>query len=109
MAEKAPWENDGLRYQASLQNVTDVCCYKDFFESEKLDEAKKECDEAAERSQRSAVVYDRKLMTIVHRKVIEREKKSEEKNALPPKRGKKPVIERRSETKKKITNDDYFD
>jgi hypothetical protein len=114
MAEKAPWENDGLRYTAGLQDATDVCCYKDFFESEKLDEAKRECEEAAARSQRSAIVYDRKLMEIVYRKVIEREKKVEEKKALPPRRGRRKTeskIERKIETteKKKITKDDYFD
>lgn len=111
--EKAPWELDGLRYTASLQDKTEKCCYKDFFESEKLEEAKKECDEAADNNKRSAIVYDRKLMEIVHRKVIETEKKEEKSVAPPPRRGRKkvePKIERKNETpEKKRTNDDYFD
>lgn len=109
--EKAPWENDGLRYTAGLQDKTDKCCYKDFFESEKLDEAKKECDETAEKNQRSAIVYDRKMFEIVHRKVIVTEKPEENKPSPPPRRGKKkvePKVERKDEEKKR-SNDDYFD
>ena len=108
MAEKAPWENDGLRYTASLQDKTDKSCYKDFFESEKLEDAKKECDEAADKNQRSAIVYDRKLMSIVHRKVIETVKKEEEK-AVPARKGKKKVEPKIETVEKKRTNDDYFD
>lgn len=109
--EKAPWELDGLRYTAGLQDKTDKCCYKDFFESDKLDEAKKECDDAADNNQRSAIVYDRKLMEIVYRKVIETDKKEEK--PVPPRRGRRkaePKIERKNETaEKKRSNDDYFD
>ena len=106
MAEKAPWEDDGLRYVVSLQDVKDINCYKDFFESEKLDDAKKECEETADKNKRSAVVYDRKVMEIVHRKVIEGEKPAEKEKVPAPKRGRKkaePKIER------KRTNADYFD
>ncbi len=106
-----------MRYTASLQDKTDFSCYKDFFESEKLEEAKKECDTAADKNQRSAIVFDRKLPGIVHRKVIEREKVEEKSVPAPPvptpKRGRKkaePKVERRNETsEKKRTNDDYFD
>jgi len=113
--EKAPWELDGLRYTASLQDKTDFSCYKDFFESEKLEEAKTECDEAADKNQRSAIVFDRKLPGIVYRKVIEREKKEEVKAVpAPARKGKKkaepPKVEQKNETsEKKRTNDDYFD
>jgi len=124
MADERPWKDDGPRFVASLQDVTDFQCYKDFFESQKLNEAQAKADEAAEKHQRSAIVFDRKLMEIVHRKVIEREKKPEIKEKpeikapLPPpisKRGKKkpvevePVVEPKVEKpKKKITKDDYF-
>lgn len=91
---------DGPRYIASLQDVIDLSCYKDFFESEKFEVAKVKAEDAAEKHQRSAIVYDRKLMAITHKKVIEKEKKVEEKPQ--PKKGKKSK-------EKKITKDDYFE
>ena len=53
------WKADGKRYVASLQDVTDSSCYKDFFESNTFTEAKEKADEAAEKHQRSALVFDR--------------------------------------------------
>lgn len=119
--EKEPWEQDGKRYTASLQDVTDKQCYKDFFESDTCEAAKKACDEAAEKYQRSAIVFDRKSPGIIHRKVIQSVAQEEvKKPSPPPRRGKKKVEtsempveskveEPKSKPKKKvITKDDYF-
>lgn len=111
--DERPWRNDGPRFVASLQDVTDLQCYKDFFESEKLSEAKEKADEAAEKHKRSVLVFDRMLCEITYKKVVEQEKKPEAVKAPtpPPRRGKKkePVVEPKVEKpKKKITKDDYF-
>jgi hypothetical protein len=58
------------RYVVSLQTVDDRSCYKDFFETNKLEEAKREADEAAERSQRSTLVFDRKFGTVYKKEII---------------------------------------
>jgi len=58
------------RYVVSLQTVDDRSCYKDFFETNKLEEAKKEADETAERSQRSTLVFDRKFGTIYKKEIV---------------------------------------
>lgn len=122
--EKEPWEHDGKRYTASLQDVTDKQCYKDFFESDTFEAAKQACDEAAEKHQRSAIVFDRKAPGITHRKVIQSVAVKEEVKtpSPPPRRGRKKVenpvtevpVERKVEEskpkskKKVITKDDYF-
>ena len=113
MAEKAPWENDGKRYTAALQDKTDKCCYKDFEEFDTFEPAKQACDAAAERNQRSAIVYDRKMPGIIHKKVIH-SAQDEVKNPAPlPHRGKRkaaetPVEEPKPKPKKKIAQDDFF-
>ena len=58
---------DGPRYTASLQDATDTCCYKDFFETEVRREATEKAQEAADREKRKAIVYDRKEMEICER------------------------------------------
>lgn len=103
---------DGPRYVASLQDVTDTSCYKDFFEGEVFEEAKAKAEEAADKHQRSTLVYDRKLMAITHKKVIEKAKTEVEK-PVPPRRGRKKGIERKGVIPdggktKKVTTEDYF-
>jgi hypothetical protein len=114
MSDARPWQDDGKRFVASLQDVTDKSCYKDFFESEKLDETKQKVDEAVEKYQRSAIVFDRKMVEVIYRKVIQ-SKEVEPAKTLPPRRGRRkaePKIERKVEhvePKKKVINkDDYF-
>jgi hypothetical protein len=113
MTDARPWRDDGKRFVASLQDVIEPQCYKDFFESDKLNEAQEKADEAAEKHQRSVLIFDRQRCEISYKKVIEKEKKEPEK-VLPPRRGRKkvePKIERKVATvqKKKITKDDYFE
>ena len=61
---------DGPRYVASLQDVTDPSCYKDFFEGEKQEEAKERAEAKAKEAGRSTLVYDRKAMAIIHKVVV---------------------------------------
>lgn len=108
-----PWRDDGKRFVAALQDVTDPQCYKDFFESDKLCDAKEKADEAAEKYQRSVLVFDREQCETSYKKVIEKEKKEPEKKVPLPRRGRKkaePKVERKvEEPKKKVINkDDYF-
>jgi pyruvate/2-oxoacid:ferredoxin oxidoreductase alpha subunit len=110
--DERPWRDDGKRFVAALQDVIDPQCYKDFFESDKLCDAKAKADEAAEKYQRSVLVFDREQCETSYKKVIEKEKKEPEK-VLPPRRGRKKVelkVERKvEEPKKKVINkDDYF-
>lgn len=58
------------RYVVSLQTVDDRSCYKDFFETNKLEEAKREADEAAEKNQRSTLVFDRKFGTVYKKEIV---------------------------------------
>ena len=58
---------DGPRFVAALQDPTDTCCYKDFFESEVRFEAVDEAQAAADKEKRKAIVYDRKNMEITER------------------------------------------
>ena len=112
--KESPWQLDGPRFVASLQDVTDKSCYKDFFESEKLEVTKQKADDAAEKYQRSVIIFDRKMMEITYRKVIQLEVIPEK--TPPPRRGRRkvePKIERKVEEapkpkKKVITKDDYF-
>jgi hypothetical protein len=95
--------NDGLRYVASLQSETDQCCYKDFFEGTKYEEAKQKADEAADKNKRSALVYDRELMEITYKKVVESTTKVVEvKNEEKPRKT-------RTAKKKQETYDEYFE
>lgn len=57
--DERPWRLDGKRFVASLQDATDLCCYKDFFESNTLIAAKEKANAAAEKYQRSVLVFDR--------------------------------------------------
>jgi hypothetical protein len=63
---------DGPRYVASLQDVADPVCYKDFFEGEKQEEAKEKAEAKAQEAGRSTLVYDRKAMAIIHKVTVER-------------------------------------
>lgn len=96
---------DGPRYVASLQDVKDRQCYKDFYESEKQEETKQQADEAAEKAGRSAIVFDRKMHEIIHRKVIQRADDPVPKAPPPPKPKKGKKVK---EEKKKLNNDDFF-
>lgn len=99
---------DGPRYVASITSCSDLSCYKDFFESEKLEEAKEKADEAALKYQFSALVYDRKVGGIIYKKVIEMGNKEPELKVVPPpRRGRKP--KKVLPLKKEITKDDYFE
>jgi len=100
-----PWRNDGKRFVASLQDVKDFSCYKDFFESDTLVAAKEKADEAAEKHQRSVLVFDREQSEVTYKKVIDNQKKVEVKPEPPPRRGRKKAEPK----KKQITKDDYFD
>ena len=97
--------NDGPRYVASLQSETDQCCYKDFFEGGKFEEAKQKVDEAVDKNKRSALVYDRKLMEITYKRVVEN-KVTEVKNEEKPKKLKK---NEKSKKKQVETYDEYFE
>ncbi len=50
---------DGPRYTVGMRSDTDPCCYKDFFETEKLSEAKEKCDEAVAKYGKCCIVWDR--------------------------------------------------
>jgi len=120
------------RYVVSLQTVDDRSCYKDFFETNKLEEAKKEADEAAERSQRSTLVFDRKFGTVYNKEIVRPNdvvvkpvakpqptktikkvvpvEEPPEKEAPPAKKRGRPkkVIGEVKVKKQQISNDDYF-
>jgi hypothetical protein len=98
---------EGPRYVAGLRDKTDLCCYKDFFETEKFEEAKQEADAAADKNKRNTIVYDRKLMEITYRKVVQEEVK-----AAPPKPQKvfrKGKAKKEEEPSKGPSKDDFFE
>ena len=99
---------DGPRYIAGIQDEKDKCCYKDFFETETLYEAKEKADEKSEKVNRSAIVFDRKLMEIVHRKVIEVAVESPKKKPEIQRRGKKKKLTNEEKRKEKSDTDEYF-
>jgi len=84
---------DGPRYVAGVQDDKDRSCYKDFFETETLHEAKTKADEKSAKVKFSTLVFDRKLMEIVYKKVVVKDE------VKIPQRGKKKKIEE---------EDDYF-
>ena len=47
------------RYHVGMRSDTDPCCYKDFFETEKLSEAKEKAQEACDKYGKACVVWDR--------------------------------------------------
>jgi hypothetical protein len=109
---KAPWEEDGKRYVAGLQNATDPSCYNDIFESDTFTEAKQKADEAAEKHQRNAIVFDRKNpCDNWYKKVIEKKEDKPPVAVKPPpqksRRGRKAKSE--EPKPKKDPKDDYFD
>ena len=57
----------GKRYLASLQTAHDPFRYKDFFDSDTLNEAQMMANNAAEREKRKAIVFDRYRQEIVFR------------------------------------------
>jgi hypothetical protein len=100
---------DGPRYVAGLQDKTDISCYKDFFEGDKAEEARQKAEDAAERHQRSTIVFDRKMQEIIHRKVIASKTEVVEKPAPQQKRrGRKKTEEPKVEEKKAHSKEDYF-
>lgn len=107
---KEPWQEDGKRYVTSLQDTVDLSCYKDFFECDTFKQAQEKADEAAEKHQRNALVFDRKEHGTVYKKVIESKDKPEVK--VPPpkiKRGRKKS-EKPTESKKEVSaKDSYFE
>lgn len=54
---------DGPRYTVGLRSDTDPCCYKDFFETEVLSEAKEEAQKAVEKYSKGVIIWDRKGCT----------------------------------------------
>jgi hypothetical protein len=76
------------RYVASIQDEKDQSCYKDFYESDKLDQAKLKAEQESKDVGRSVIIFDRKGMGIIDRYVIEQEKKPEPEKKLV-KRGRK--------------------
>lgn len=118
------------RYVVSLQTVDDKSCYKDFFETDKLEEAKREADEAAERSQRSTLVFDRKFGTVYKKEIVRSNdsvvkpvakhqptrviKKAPVEESSPPEapvkrgRGRPPKNKVVEAKKQQISSDDYF-
>lgn len=93
---------DGPRYVSSLQSPDDPCCYKDFHECSVFEEAKQKADEAVSKNNRSALVYDRKLMAVTYKNAVET-KQLEEKPVKEKKRGV------RTKPKRGIAKEDYFD
>ena len=75
------------RFVASLQTDDDPCCYKDFFETETLKEAKKEAEVAAKKHNKAALVFDRKAHFIVYK--VETEKKPEQEEPAPVRKPRK--------------------
>lgn len=73
------------RYVASIQDEKDKTCYKDFYESDKLDQTKSKAEQESKDVGRSVIIFDRKGMGIIERYVIEQEKTEPEK---------KPIIKR---------------
>lgn len=92
------------RYVASLQDTIDPQCFKDFFESDKLEETKQKANEASEKHKRDALVFDRKFGT-VYKKTIE---KAEEVKPVIPKRGRKQKEEAAPLPPKKIIRKSAF-
>lgn len=80
--------SEDLRYVSGLQDAADKSCYKDFFESNKLEEAKQQADECAETRQRSTIVFDRKDNGIIYKKEIKRDGDKEVKTVVIEKRNK---------------------
>jgi hypothetical protein len=100
-----PWQVDGPRYAVALQDAKDVTLYKDIFESNKLEEAKRKAAEAFEKNKRTVMIFDRKNPLDSHKITVE--VKEEPKVKKEPKAKKEPKPEKL--TKKTITQDDLFD
>jgi len=98
---------DGPRYVTGIQDEKEKCCYKDFYETETLYEAKEKADEKSDKVNRSAIVFDRKLMEIVHRKVVQTVVGVPKKPELPH-RGKKKKVKPEVKPEVKPSDDDYF-
>jgi len=95
------------RYVVGLQTVDDRSCYKDFFETDKLEEAKREADEGAERNQRSTLVFDRKFGKVYKKEIVQSTDSVVKKalvEELPVKKGRG----RPKKTKEQTPTDDYF-
>lgn len=80
---------DGPRYTVGLRSDTDPCCYKDFFETETLSEAKEEAKKAVDKYSKGVIIWDRKGCT----GIIERYE--------PPKGEEPMIVGKVIETKKK--------
>lgn len=55
------------RYDVSLQKPDDLCCYKNFFSTEKVTEAKEVAELKAAETGRAVIVYDRREFNIIHK------------------------------------------
>ena len=96
-----PWQADGPRYAVALQDATDVSLYKDIFESNKLEEAKRKATDAFEKNKRTVMIFDRKNPLDSHKIAVEVKEE--------PKAKKEPKSKPEKLTKKTITQDDLFD
>lgn len=111
-----PWQADGLRYVVSLQDVKDTSLYKDIFETNKHEEAKRKADDAVAKNNRSVIIFDRKNPLDSQRIKVENGVVAKEEEAVLPKTKKKAEPKAQVEPKfekpsKKImpTADDLFD
>jgi len=102
-----PWQVDGPRYAVALQDATDITLYKDIFESNKLEEAKRKATEAFEKNKRTVLIFDRKNPLDSRRLTLESQAKEEEEVKVKVKKSPKPKLEK--PVKKTITQDDLFD
>jgi hypothetical protein len=76
------------RYVASIQDKKDETCYKDFYESDRLDQVKAKAEQESKEAGRSVIVFDRKGLGIIERYVVE---KAELKVFNPAEKKQKPI------------------
>lgn len=55
-----PWKDDGLRFVVALQDIKDKSLYKDLFEFNKLEEAKRKATDTFQKNKRAVLIFDRK-------------------------------------------------
>ena len=113
------------RYVVGLQTADDRSCYKDFFETNKFEEAKTKADEAAEKNQRSTLVFDRKFGIVYKKEIVQPtdsadkpvaklqptrviKKAPVEESVVKRGRGRPPKNKVENKVKEQTPNDDYF-
>ena len=79
---------DGPRYTVGLQDVKDKTCYKDFFETEKLIDAKEKAIEGMNKHKRATIVWDRTGAGIIHRETPPEQVVQEQPPSIKKKKGK---------------------